>query len=105
VLLRARDRCAQILDEKMRGIQSRFIQVDEMHGLVFVRQKNLNPTRHNEFTMGEQYLSIAMDSETKLVPSLLVGKRNIENAHYLMEDLQSRLATRVLTCPPFLVQS
>ena len=95
VLRRVGDRCARILDEKMRNIRSRFIQVDEMHSFVFVRQKNLNPTRHNEATMGEQYLFIAMDSETKLVPSFLVGKRNIENAYYLMEDLQSRLATRV----------
>lgn len=95
VLRRAGEHCARILDEKMRGIRSRFVQVDEMHGFVFVRQKNLDPTRHDERTMGEQYLFIAMDSETKLVPSFLVGKRNIENAYYLMEDLQSRLATRV----------
>ena len=66
-----------------------------MHGFVFVRQKNLDPTRHDVATMGEQYLFIAMDSETKLIPSFLIGKRNIENAYYLMEDLQSRLATRV----------
>lgn len=95
VLLRTGERCQRLLDEKMRGIQSRFIQVDEMHGFVFVRQKNLNPHRHDEITMGEQYLFIAMDSETKLVPSFRVSKRNIENAYYLMEDLQSRIATRV----------
>ena len=79
----------------MRGIRSRFVQVDEMHSFVFVRQKNLNPARHDDRTMGEQYLFIAMDSETKLVPSFVIGKRNIENAYYLMEDLQSRLATRI----------
>jgi hypothetical protein len=36
--------------------------------------------RHNEAVMGEQYLFIATDSETKLVPTFRVGKRNIENA-------------------------
>jgi len=38
---------------------------------------------------------IAIDSETKLIPSFLVGKRNAENAYWLMKDLESRLATRV----------
>ncbi|HEY4740208.1 MAG TPA: IS1 family transposase [Candidatus Acidoferrales bacterium] len=94
VLLRVGKNCERLLDEKMRGIRSRLIQVDEMHSFVFVRQKNLNPTRHDERVMGEQYLFIAIDSESKLVPSYLVGKRSAENAYQLMKDLESRLATR-----------
>ena len=38
---------------------------------------------------------IAIDSETKLIPSFVVGKRNAENVYGLMKDLESRLATRV----------
>jgi len=95
VLLRAGERCQRLLDEKMRNIQSRYIQVDEMHGFVQVRQKNLDPMRHDEATMGEQYVFIAIDSETKLIPSFVVGKRNATNAYYLMRDLESRLASKV----------
>ena len=95
VLLRVGKRCQRLLDEKMRNIHSRFIQVDEMHGFVQVRQKNLDPTRHDEKTMGEQYIFIAIDSETKLIPSFVVGKRNAENAYGLMKDLESRLTSRV----------
>jgi IS1 family transposase len=95
VLLRTGKRCQKLLDEKMRNIQSRFIQVDEMHGYVQVRQKNLDPTRHDESTMGEQYVFIAIDSETKLIPSFLVGKRSAQNAYWLMKDLESRLRGRV----------
>jgi IS1 family transposase len=95
VLLRAGKRCQRIMDERMRGIYARYIQVDEMHGYVQVRQKNLDPNRHNETTQGEQYVFIAIDAETKLIPSFIVGKRNAENAYYLMQDLDSRLASRV----------
>ena len=95
VLLRAGERCQRLLDEKMRNIHARYIQVDEMHGYVQVRQKNLDPIRHDEQAMGEQYVFIAIDSETKLIPSFLAGKRNAENAYWLMKDLESRLATRV----------
>jgi IS1 family transposase len=95
VLLRVGKRCQKLLDEKMRNIKARFIQVDEMHGFVQVRQKNLNPTRHDEWTMGEQYVFVAIDSETKLVPSFIVGKRSAENCFRLMKDLEGRLANRV----------
>lgn len=95
VLLRVGERCQKLLDEKMRNLRSRYIQVDEMHGYVQVRQKHLNPTRHDELTMGEQYVFIAIDSETKLIPSFVVGKRNAANAYWLMKDLESRLANRV----------
>jgi IS1 family transposase len=95
VLLRVGKRCQRLLDEKMRGIYSRYIQVDEMHGYVQVRQKNLDPTRHNPETQGEQYVFIAIDAETKLIPAFLVGKRNAANAYYLMQDLKDRLGNRV----------
>jgi IS1 family transposase len=78
----------------MRNIRANYIQVGEVHGYVQVRQKNLSPTRHDEITMGEQYVFIAIDSETKLIPSFMVGKRNAENAYWLMKDLESRLASR-----------
>jgi hypothetical protein len=48
VLLRVGERCQKLLDKKMRNIRARYIQVDEMHGYVQVRQKNLNPTRHGK---------------------------------------------------------
>jgi IS1 family transposase len=95
VLLRAGERCERLLNEKMRNLRSRYIQVDEMHGYVQVRQKNLDPMRHDELTQGEQYVFIAIDSETKLIPSFVVGKRNAANAYWLMKDLEGRLASRV----------
>jgi IS1 family transposase len=95
VLLRAGNHCAALLDERIRNIQARYIQVDEIHSFVAVRQKNLDPRRHDEQTMGEQYVFVAIDSESKLVPSFLVGKRSAANAYFLMRDLEARLATRV----------
>jgi len=95
ILLRVGKHCQRLLDEKMRNIRSRFIQVDEMHGYVQVRQKNLDPRRHDEQTMGEQYVFIAIDSETKLIPSFVVGKRNATNCYWLMKDLESRIVGRV----------
>ena len=41
-----------------------------------------------EFRVGDQYVFVAMDSETKLVPSFRIGKRNYENTWYFMQDFR-----------------
>ncbi len=38
---------------------------------------------------------MALDPETKIVPTYFVGKRTAENAYAFMRDLHSRLANRV----------
>lgn len=41
--------------------------------------------------MGDQYVFVALDAETKLIPSYLVGKRDGETALRFMMGLQERL--------------
>src|SRR5262245_8447259 len=43
--------------------------------------------------IGDQYLFVALDQWTKLVPSFTVGKRTKENAEHFMLDLADRLVT------------
>jgi len=86
--------CVHLLDEKMRRLPCRLIQCDEIWSFVYAKQKHLNG-HHNHLTMGDQYVFVALDAETKLVPSFLVGKRSPENAYHFMADLQGRLARRV----------
>ena len=94
VLLRVGDRCGQILNERMRDIHARFVQVDEIWTFVGKKEKRLRGD-DNPREMGDQFVYVAMDSETKLVPSFFVGKRNAANCYHLMHDLHGRLATRV----------
>jgi transposase-like protein len=89
------ENCSRMMDMKMRGLQSRFIQVDEIWTYVGVKERHLDPETHDVFRMGDQYVFVALDAESKLVPSFLVGKRNAENAYNLMKDLESRLSHRV----------
>jgi IS1 family transposase len=94
VLLRAGTKCEKLLDERMRGIHSRFVQADEIW--TYVGKKEKRVTEHDDPTkVGDQYVYVAMDSETKLVPCYRVGKRNATNTWYFVRDLESRLATRV----------
>lgn len=49
----------------------------------------------NRQRLGDMWTFVAIDRETKLVPSYRVGKRTRENAVAFMSDLSDRLANRV----------
>jgi len=94
VLLRTGANCERILDERMRGIRSQFIQADEIWTYVGKKERRLG-LDDDPRIVGDQYVFVAMDSETKLVPCYRVGKRTAETTWYFVRDLESRLATRV----------
>jgi IS1 family transposase len=94
LLLKAGANCEKILDVQMRGIRSRFIQADEIWTFVCKKERRIGPN-DNPMEVGDQYVFVAMDSETKLVPCYRVGKRNATNAWYFVRDLEGRLASRV----------
>lgn len=89
--LRVGNACAQILDEKMRGLSCRHIEVDEIWGFVGSKQKNATRTGNH----GDTWTFIALDSETKLVPTHLVGKRDSYHAKTFIGDLAQRLSARI----------
>jgi len=94
VLLRVGDRCARLLNERMRRLPCKLIQMDEIWTFVGKKEKRVRFDDNPE-VVGDQYVFVAMDSETKLIPSFRIGKRNAANAWYFVQDLQTRLANRI----------
>lgn len=92
--LRTGESCQQLLDDTVRHIYSRRIQVDEIWTYVFKKQARI-PSDDDDSVMGDQYVFVGMDADTKLVISHLIGKRNAATAYYMIRDLQERLANRV----------
>jgi IS1 family transposase len=85
--------CQKIMDEKMRGLKSTQIQVDEIWSYVRKKQARLKPGE--SVRAGDFWTFVAIDPQTKIVPSYLVGKRTKKNAIAFMEDLSDRLSNRV----------
>lgn len=85
--------CQRILDEKMRGLNSRVIQVDEVWGFVGMKQKTKHVTKRKN--VGDVWTWIALDAETKLVPSFAVGDRSRYMANEFLSDLATRLTRRI----------
>jgi transposase-like protein len=93
LLVEVGEGCAKIMDERMRGVQSRRIQVDEIW--TYVQKKQRHITREDDTRrVGDQWIFVALDPETKLVPAYRVGKRRRPDAVAFMADLSERLANR-----------
>jgi IS1 family transposase len=91
--VRVGEACAQILDENMRGLDCRHVEVDEIWGFVGKKKKNVTPVDSPD--LGDVWTFIAVDAETKIVPCYRVGKRDSLNAHAFLYDLSLRLKNRI----------
>jgi IS1 family transposase len=94
VLLRVGDHCGQILNERMRRLPCKIVQLDEIWTFVAKKEKRIT-TDDNPMEVGDQYVFVSMDSESKLIPSFFVGKRSAASAWYFVQDLKTRLSNRV----------
>ena len=93
VLLRVGNRCGRILDKQMRELPCKVVQMDEIWTYVAKHERFLRP-EDNPAEVGDQYVFVAMDSETKLIPSFRVGKRNAETTWHFVQDLRQRIVGR-----------
>lgn len=89
LLLRTGDRCAQIMDAHMRDLRCSFVQCDEIW--CFVGKKDRRVRQGDSPDMGSQWVFVAMDEETKLIPIYTVGKRTKETTEEFLFGLQWRL--------------
>lgn len=88
---RVGDACTKIMDDKMRGLKCEQIEVDEIWGFIGAKRKNANRVG----AYGDVWTFIALDADTKLIPSFIVGKRDAYHAKAFMDDLAGRLSRRV----------
>src|SRR5438045_3215064 len=67
--------CQRIMDDKMRNLPCKLIQVDEVWGYVRMKQRTAMRKRVKG-SVGDVWTWVAIDSETKLVPTFAVGPRS-----------------------------
>ena len=78
----------------MRGLSCRRIQVDEIWTFVAKKQRQVKEG-DDRSRVGDQWTFVALDPDTKLVPTYRIGKRNLPTATAFLSDLSDRLANRV----------
>jgi IS1 family transposase len=87
--------CLAYHDEHVRGLTSKRIQVDEIWSFTYAEQKNAPTAKGVIDHAGDTWTWTAIDADSKLLVSWLVGGRDSGYALAFMDDLRSRLANRV----------
>src|SRR6266481_784295 len=86
--------CARVLDAKMRGLDCKRLELDEIWG--YIGKKMRHVKEDDDPTLGDVWTFCAIDAETKLVPAYHVSnKRDAESTNAFVQDLASRLNNRV----------
>ena len=87
--------CADYQDGALRNLPCKRIQCDEIWSFVGAKQKNVPDDRKGEFGIGDVWTWTAIDADSKLVASWMVGTRDGDAAKAFIGDLAGRLANRV----------
>lgn len=95
LLVQAGRVCAEFHDEKVRGVRSKRVQVDEIWSFTYAKQKNVADAAKAPLAAGDTWTWTGIDADSKLIVSWLVGGRDTEYAVAFINDLRDRIATRI----------
>jgi hypothetical protein len=71
------------------------VQCDEIWSFVYAKQKNVPVDMQGQFGVGDVSTWTAIDADSKLIVSWLVGTRDAGAAYDFMTDVAGRLCNRV----------
>jgi IS1 family transposase len=87
--------CADLHDREVRDMKAHKVQCDEIWSFVGAKAKNVPNMKQPVEGAGDVWTWTALDSDSKLIVSWLVGGRDSEYALAFMDDVKDRLANRV----------
>ncbi len=95
LLVDAGKACAAHHDATVRGLRSKRIQADEIWSFCYAKAKNVPTAKAAPEEAGDVWTWTALDADSKLIVSYLVGGRDADYANEFMQDVAGRLANRV----------
>lgn len=101
LMVRAGDRLRDFLDERMHNIRTEHVQCDEIWTFCRKKQGRLRADEQGDDAIGDQFLFVAFDQRSKLVPTFAVGKRTTQTTEAFMLDLSERIVTPRIGEPGF----
>ena len=87
--------CAAYQDEALRGLTCGRIEVDKIWSFVYAKAKNVPRAKNAPPEAGDVWTWVAIDPDTKLVPTWRIGDRTGMTAIDLMDDVRARIENRV----------
>lgn len=95
LLIAAGEACLEYHDEHVRGLSTERMQVDEIWSFIYAKEKNVPYlSRKAPPEAGSTWTWTALDADSKLLVSWLVGARSDDAAHWLVQDMADRVTGR-----------
>jgi len=92
LLVKAGERCQSLMDARMQNLTMKHIQIDEIW--TYVQKKNRHVRKGDSPEVGDAWVFVAIDADTKLVPAFHVGKRHREDTRDFLWNLYNRIEGR-----------
>jgi IS1 family transposase len=86
-------KCKAFLNAWQRNLKLAHVQCDEIWTFVGCKQHNVNKALVRTPEMGDQFLYVAFDQDTKLIATFAIGKRTVETTQAFMYDLADRIVS------------
>jgi len=83
--------CAKYQDAVFTNVRPERIECDEIWSFCYAKQKNVPDDFQDTPGYGDVWTWVAVDADTKLVPSWLVGERTLADAYTFIADMRSRI--------------
>ena len=96
VLVEVGEICAAYQDHAFRNLRCKRLQLDEMWAWIYCKEKNrTEEIARKQPDAGDVWLGVAVDADSKLVPSWRLGQRDLATATDFVNDLAKRVKGRV----------
>ena len=87
--------CMEYMDKALVNLPCKRIECDEVWAFCYAKKKNVPEEKKGILGYGDVYTWTAIDPESKLIVSYMVGKRTAEYAQAFIADLAARLKNKV----------
>ena len=94
LLINAGNACASFHAANVVGVKARRVQCDEIWSFCYSEQSNTSAAG-SRIGRGDVWTRTALEADSKLIISWMVGERDAEAAKLFMSDLKDRLANRI----------
>lgn len=90
LMLTAAENAQRVLNSRIRQVRCNYVECDEVW--CFLGKKAKRVRKADPAELGDQWVFVALDAETKLIPCFEVGKRTRETTYKFLNGLQRHLA-------------
>jgi IS1 family transposase len=91
LLVEAGKKAELVFNSMVKNIHAGHVQIDEVWTFVGKKNKEFTLEELGDSELGTQFVFVALDRDTKLIPAFRVGKRELKTVIPFMRDLKRRI--------------